>query len=310
MPIPFNDIKIDPKKLKSKLLNKIEKIDVEDIIKKNIIKEIKDILDANHFWYEITGKNICAYRYQFSKKKEGHICGKPIYRDKEIEYGDFLCSRHHKGHKVERHRKLKENETQCIAIGTNSKQCEYSAKIDKYCTTHYKIINNIKDIKNVHDIIEEIHILNNIEYILEKDNNHNLCTQIIKENRQEKELITNSLEIKENINNIYKYINKKRKDNDNYDFIINKKIKLNKDIKNAKNNNIIDNNSIININQYNIFKNILNNLNNNNKNKKEFNIIFKENNIYSATNINKQQLQQPDPLHTLKNKNNILIKKD
>lgn len=154
MTIPFNDIKIDPKMLKSKLINKIDNIDINDIVKKIVRKEINDILDSNHFWYEITGTNICAYKYQFSKKKEGHICGKPIHRkNKDIKYGNFLCSRHLDKHEVERPRQLKDNQIQCKATTIANTQCLYSSKIDGYCVQHYKCINKI-DTNKIHRLIK------------------------------------------------------------------------------------------------------------------------------------------------------------
>lgn len=245
MPIPFNDIKIDSKKLKTKLIDRIDKIDINSIIKNIVIKEVKSILDSNHFWYEITGTNICAYRYQFSKKKDGHICGKPIHSKHEnIEYGTFLCSRHLKNHKVERPRKLKENQIQCKATTIANTQCLYSSKIDGYCNQHYKCIYKT-NIKEIHKLIKN-----------KKDKT--LKINPLKENKNlpGKNIIFETTKVGENINKIAENVNigytrncvnvknknKLKRKNNYYD---NKNIKkLKKKLPNDKNklNNILINN--------------------------------------------------------------------
>lgn len=207
MTIPFNDIKIDPKKLKIKLIKKLDNIDIDNIIKKIVIKEINNILDLNHFWYEVTGTNTCAYKYQFSKKKEGQICGKPIYsKHKDIEYGNFLCSRHLKTHKVERPRKLKENEINCNAITINNTKCLNSAKLDGYCSQHYKSINKV-NIKEIHNLIKLKKVEKNIKIINKSKNIGNLEKVTYKNNdkilENEKNINNINNTIKTNINNSY-----------------------------------------------------------------------------------------------------------
>ncbi len=250
MPIPFNDIKIDPKKLKKKIINKIDNININNIIKKLVIKEINDILDANHFWYEITGKNICAYRYQYSKKKEEFICGKPIYRNNNIEYGTFLCSRHHKDHVVEKKRKLKENDIQCKAITINNTQCLYASKLDGYCNQHYKCINKL-DIKEIHKLIENEKIAKNEEILenFEKLNNiesndiSNLEDITSEDKSIENEKNIEILNIKENLNKNICTTKRKYIEKSNKKFKINifKNKKLNKKVLlNNINNNRLD----------------------------------------------------------------------
>lgn len=245
MPIPLNDIKIDSKKLKTNLIDRIDKIDINNIIKNIVIKEVKSILDSNYFWYEITGTNICAYKYQFSKKKDGHICGKAIHSKHEnIEYGTFLCSKHLKTHKVERPRKLKENQIQCKATTIANTQCLYSSKIDGYCNQHYKCIYKT-NIKEIHKLIKN-----------KKDKT--LKIKPLKENNNQngKNIILETTNIGENINKTVEKVdlgytrngvnvkNKKKlkKKNNYYDNKINKKIKINLPYgKNKLNNILIDN---------------------------------------------------------------------
>lgn len=253
MPIPLNDIKIDSKKLKTNLIDRISKIDINNIIKNIVIKEVKSILDSNYFWYEITGTNICAYKYQFSKKKDGHICGKAIYSKHEnIEYGTFLCSRHLKTHKVERPRKLKENQIQCKATTIANTQCLYSSKIDGYCNQHYKCIYKT-NIKEIHKLIK-------------KKKDKTLKIKPLKENndfQNGKNIILETTNIGENINKIVEKVdlgytknsvnvkNKKKlkRKNNYYDNKINKKIKINLPYSQNKLNNILidnlDNNNYI-----------------------------------------------------------------
>lgn len=243
MPIPLNDIKIDSKKLKTILIDRIDKIDINNIIKNIVIKEVKSILDSNYFWYEITGTNICAYKYQFSKKKDGHICGKAIHSKHEnIEYGTFLCSRHLKTHKVERPRKLKENQIQCKATTIANTQCLYSSKIDGYCNQHYKCIYKT-NIKEIHKLIKN-----------KKDKT--LKIKPLKENnnlQNGKNIILETTNIGENINKIVekgdlgytrnsvnvKNKNKLKIKNNYYDNKINKIIKINLPYRKNKLNNIL-----------------------------------------------------------------------
>lgn len=261
--IPFNDIKIDPKKLLEKLLQKIDNItlvlndNLEDIIKNIIKKELTNELYTNHFWYLITGKKICTHRYKYSKKYNGHMCGKVIYSKHEgnIE-GQWLCSRHFKEHESERHRTLKEDDVQCKAITLANTQCLYSAKIDGYCNQHYKCISKIK-IKEIHDIIEEINLFNNIEYdtIGPKDKNFSKNSENIK--------LINNLSLKrKNSDIIINNDNKKIKIN-----IFKYKKKIKKIENELKKNNIIKVKNIIyqernsvSFSVYYNFHNILNNI--------------------------------------------------
>lgn len=311
MTIPFNDIKIDPKMLKSKLINKIDNIDINDIVKKIVRKEINDILDSNHFWYEITGTNICAYKYQFSKKKEGHICGKPIHRkNKDIKYGNFLCSRHLDKHEVERPRQLKDNQIQCKATTIANTQCLYSSKIDGYCVQHYKCINKI-DTNKIHRLIKN-----------KKEKN-------IQE-VQNKPTIELLEIVGGNLNNSDSSINPSFGGDDEKIKKIVKKGNCNNDNSNSINTFISTTNSNnININISNAYsnKNKIKRKNNNayniiNKKRKTLNII---NNTFNSTNniyYHKFTLQSQTPLpplpsitnnytphdssHNLINKNNIL----
>lgn len=219
MPVPFNDIKIDPKLLKTKLIKEIDNIDIDNIIKKIVIKEINNILNLNHFWYEVTGKNICAYKYQFSKKKAGEICGKPIYsKHKDEIYGNFLCSRHLKTHKVERPRKLKNDEINCKAITINNTKCLNSAKLDGYCSQHYKTINKT-NINEIHKLIKLKKIEKNNKIINKSKNIGNL-EKVTYKNKLENNKLQEKVENKYKINNIM--INKKIKSNN----IINSTINL------------------------------------------------------------------------------------
>jgi hypothetical protein len=230
MTIPFNDIKIDPKKLKTKLIKKLDDIDIDNIIKKIVIKEINNILDLNHFWYEVTGTNICAYKYQFSKKKEGQICGKPIYsKHKDIKYGSFLCSRHLKTHKVERPRKLKENEINCNAITINNTKCLNSAKLDGYCSQHYKSINKV-NIKEIHNLIKNKDKTLKIKPLKEENNkslpprsrnnfknkkNH-ICSEQTKNIKVYENVFDIKNKLKRKNNKIIKIISSRSKVNNNY----------------------------------------------------------------------------------------------
>lgn len=243
MTVPFNDIKIDPKLLKTKLIKEIDNIDIDNIIKKIVIKEINNILNLNHFWYEVTGKNICAYKYQFSKKKAGEICGKPIYsKHKDEIYGNFLCSRHLKTHKVERPRKLKNDEINCKAITINNTKCLNSAKLDGYCSQHYKTINKT-NINEIHKLIKLKKIEKNNKIINKSKNIGNL-EKVTYKNKLENNKLQEKVENKYKINNIINSTikstndsntNKMKRKNKNYNSMINKKIK-NNNIINSTNN--------------------------------------------------------------------------
>lgn len=288
MTIPFNDIKIDPKKLKTKLINKLDNIDINDIVKKIVIKEMKDILDSNYFWYEITGANICAYKYQFSKKKDGEICGKPIYRkNKDIKYGNFLCSRHLDKHEVERPRQLKDNQVQCKATTIANTQCLYSSKIDGYCVQHYKCINKT-NINEIHKLIKLKNIEKNakIAKSFEKLNvNENVDQrQDIKVNEKlENNKLQEKVENKYDFNN--SNLNKlKRKNIKYYNSMINKKIKKHHQKRSFENMKLKYNSN--NIYYHKIFPSqlpsIINNYNNTLNNP---NILINKNNIFNKKGL-------------------------
>lgn len=178
--IPQNDILVIPKIFTKNLYDIFESI-LEDEINK---KEIENY----YFWYKVSSTKFFCYQYTDRNIDNiTKICSKRIdIKYNEKEPNRFLCTRHNRNH-IPKSIKI-DNTNRCPILKINDEQCKYSIKIDGICTKHYKINNNIKDIKEVHkkinrieefnkfccNIENEINILSNVDIEYK-----NVFTQII-----------------------------------------------------------------------------------------------------------------------------------
>lgn len=248
--IPKNDVKINVKYM-IKLMYDIFDDYINDIVNEkdillinNLYNKFKKNVKNRYFWYRVSSNKFCCYEYtDRNNEKLAYICNKRI----DIKYDEkdenrYFCAEHNRNHRRNNAKSIKiDNENRCSAIKKNYEQCKYSAKIDGICTEHYKSKYNVNNIKNVYNIIEEIKVLNNIEYLSKIENRYInklclnqdnesvfICNNILQNNdnycHDVKDSINSSivLEINNNIDKLIKNSNK-RKYNDHYRFIPNKK---------------------------------------------------------------------------------------
>lgn len=87
----FSSLKNDIKNDENKYNNKIDKL------KNNIIKEIKNKINADNFIYRIIDDDHCTFKHKRGKN-EGHYCSKKINTNLEGQKKDYLCCTHSKKH--------------------------------------------------------------------------------------------------------------------------------------------------------------------------------------------------------------------
>lgn len=127
----------------------------------NMKKELKELLDENHFLDLSMSYNYCNHIYKYGRR-EGELCGAKIFIKNNNKDQKYLCSRHCRNFEP-KHRKYTDKTPRCSYIRNNGKQCKHRCSAyNKKCYIHkeseeYKKHINLK--------INEINKLNKLKYL-------------------------------------------------------------------------------------------------------------------------------------------------
>ena len=171
--IPGNDIKIKTKYMVKEMYNIFDNYidDLVDDKQKTLVNNLYKIFKKNirnrYFWYKISSNKFCCYEYTgLNEYNLARICNRRIdTKHDENDPDKYFCAEHNRNHRKNKSKSIKINEeNRCSIIKKDGKQCKYNSRINSICCKHYKWKYNIDNIHNVYNIIEEINILNNIDY--------------------------------------------------------------------------------------------------------------------------------------------------
>lgn len=153
IPIDFNNMK---KKLYNKLDDKIinmlngifykkDNIKYIEYIRKNIIKELKEIMNSNNFLELSMNYNYCDHIYKRGSR-EGYMCCAKIFINPNEKSQKYRCSRHCRSYES-KHRNYIIHK-RCSHIKNNDERCKHICKNNnKYCYIHEKYYKENKNVK-------------------------------------------------------------------------------------------------------------------------------------------------------------------